>query len=166
MASLNELQNFNFEEDTQKNQFLTFIVGEETYGIEIAYVTEIINIQKITPVPQMPQYVMGIINLRGRIIPVMDVRVRFNMETVEYNERTCIIVVDMDKISVGLIVDGVSEVISIAETEIVPPPEFTKKSNHYIKGIGKVAEGVRLILDCNKLLSDEEQEAALNILNS
>lgn len=145
-----------YEEDTQKGKFLIFALGNEFYGIEIMYVTEIIGIQEITEIPELPDYIRGIINLRGKIIPVMDVRLRFKKDLREYNDRTCIVVVDMKDISVGLIVDSVSEVISIEEENIVSPPELNKVTNRYIKGIGKVANDVKLILDCDKLLNDEE----------
>ncbi|AEV68628.1 chemotaxis protein CheW [Acetivibrio clariflavus] len=149
-----------FVEDTQKGRYLTFVIGKEVYGIEIKYVTEIINMQKITEVPELPDYVKGIINLRGKIIPVMDVRLRFRKEAKEYNDRTCIIVVDIEDISVGLIVDSVSEVLTISEDNIVPPPDTnTGFNNRYIKGIGKVGEDVKLLLDCGKLLTDEYCES-------
>lgn len=152
-------------EDTQKDQYLIFTIGTEHYGIEIRIVTEIINMQKTTPVPETQDYIRGIINLRGRIIPVMDVRLRFKKEMIEYNDRTCIIVVDLEDISIGLIVDSVSEVLSITEDMISPPPEFANFSNRYIKGIGKVENDVKLILDCNKLLNDDDKSAAYNIIN-
>ena len=147
------------EEDTQRGKFLTFSLGKEEYGIEIKYVTEIIGLQAITEVPELADYVKGIINLRGKIIPVIDVRLRFKKEAMEYNDRTCTIVVDIKDMSVGLIVDTVAEVISIADEEIVPPPQL-KSNNHqkYIKGIGKVANSVKLLLDCDKLLNDDEVE--------
>lgn len=147
------------EEDTQKDKYLTFFLGKEDYGIEIRFVTEIIGIQAITEVPELPDYVKGIINLRGKIIPVMDVRLRFKKESREYNDRTCVIVIDIREISIGLIVDTVSEVLSIAEQDIVPPPELSKGfHNRYIKGIGKVGNEVKLLLDCDKLLNDYEVE--------
>jgi purine-binding chemotaxis protein CheW len=147
-------------EDTQKGKFLTFSLGKEDYGIEITYVTEIIGIQSITQVPELPDYVKGIINLRGKIIPVIDVRLRFRKPAAEYNDRTCIIVVDIKDVSVGLIVDTVAEVMSIADTDIVPPPDGrTGFHNRYIKGIGKVNNEVKLILECKKLLSDDEIDA-------
>lgn len=152
------------QEDTQKGKFLTFSLGNEFYGIEIMYVTEIIGIQAITEVPELPDYIKGIINLRGKIIPVMDVRIRFKKEPREYNDRTCIIVIDIQDISIGLIVDSVSEVLSIQDGDIVPPPELHKGGNKYIKGIGKVGNDVKLILDCNKLLKDEEVEILANNL--
>lgn len=147
------------EEDTQKGKFLTFLLGKEFYGIEIMYVTEIIGIQAITEVPELPEYVKGIINLRGKIIPVMDVRLRFRKPSREYNDRTCVIVVDIREASVGLIVDSVSEVLSIPEGDIVSPPDMGKGlNNRYIKGIGKVGSEVKLILDCDMLLNDDEVE--------
>ncbi|HZJ84656.1 MAG TPA: chemotaxis protein CheW [Syntrophomonadaceae bacterium] len=151
------------EEDTQKGKFLTFSLGSEFYGIEIKYVTEIIGIQPITEVPELPDYVKGIINLRGKIIPVMDVRLRFKKPPQDYNDRTCIIIIDVKETDIGLIVDSVSEVLEIPEEEIVSPPEVNKNQNRYIKAIGKVGEDVKLILDCFKLLNDEEIEALEDI---
>ena len=152
------------EEDTQKGKFLTFALGREDYGIDIKYVTEIIGIQAITEVPEMPEYIKGIINLRGKIIPVMDVRLRFKKEPREYNDRTCIIVIEIRDISVGLIIDGVSEVLNIPEHDIVAPPQLSKDYNQrYIKGISKVGGSVKLLLDCERLLSDDEVEAITNI---
>ncbi len=146
-------------EDTQKGKFLTFAIGEECYGIEISYVTEIIGIQPITAVPEVPRYVKGIINLRGKIIPVIDIRLKFRKEAVPYDDRTCIVVVDIEELSVGLIVDNVAEVIDIPDENIVLPPDSkTGFHNRYIKGIGKVEDDVKLLLDCNKILSDEESD--------
>jgi purine-binding chemotaxis protein CheW len=143
-------------EDTQKGKFLTFILGNENYGLEIKYVTEIIGIQEITGIPEVPEYIKGIINLRGKIIPVMDVRLRFKKPIKEYNDRTCVIVIDISGILMGMIVDSVSEVLSIPDNEIVQPPDVRNGGNRYIKGIGKVGNEVKLILDCHKLLNDEE----------
>lgn len=147
-----------YEEDTQKNKFLTFSLGEEFYGIDIMYVTEIVGIQPITEVPELPEFVKGIINLRGKIIPVMDARVKFKKEARDYNDRTCIIVVDVLELSIGIIVDAVSEVLNIGEDNIVPPPNLTTSGSKYIKSVGKTDEHVTLILDCEKLLSSEEMD--------
>ncbi len=160
-AMTNEL--FELEEDTQKGKFLTFTLGSESYGIEIKHVTEIIGIQPVTEVPELPPYIRGIINLRGKIIPVMDVRLRFRKNFLEYNDRTCIVVIEIRDVSIGLIVDSVSEVISIPDTEIVAPPDMNKGGSKYIKGIGKVGNEVKLILDCDKLLNEQEAESLLEL---
>lgn len=147
------------EEDTQKDRYLTFSLDRESYGIEVRYVTEIVGIQPITVVPELPEYVKGIINLRGKIIPVMDVRLRFKKEPREYNDRTCIVVVDIGNVPIGLIVDSVSEVLTIPEQDVVEPPQKNAGfNNRYIKKIGKVGNEVKLLLDCDKLLTDDELE--------
>ncbi len=147
------------EEDTQKDRYLTFILESECYGIEIKYVTEIIGLQAITVIPELPEYVKGIINLRGKIIPVIDVRLRFKKVAKEYNDRTCVIVVDISNLSIGLIVDSVAEVLTIPEQDIVEPPQVNKEANNrYIKKIGKVGTAVKLLLDCERLLSENEIE--------
>lgn len=146
------------EEDSQKGKYLTFTLDTECYGIEIKFVTEIIGIQAITEMPELPDYLKGIINLRGKIIPVMDVRLRFKKPSREYNDRTCVIVVDIHGMSVGLVVDSVAEVLNIAENNIVPPPQMQKGGNKYIKAVGKVDNDVKLLLDCSKLLQEAEVE--------
>lgn len=152
-------ETLDIEEDTQRGRFLTFSLGKESYGIEIKHVTEIIGIQAITKIPELPEYVKGIINLRGKIIPVMDVRLRFKKEPLEYNDRTCVIVIDVKDISIGLIVDAVSEVLTIPDENIVEPPKMNKGFyNRYIKNVGKVDNEVKLLLDCEKLLTDDEFE--------
>jgi purine-binding chemotaxis protein CheW len=147
------------EEDTQKDKFLTFEIGDETYGIDILFVTEIIGMQPITVLPELPAYMKGIINLRGRIIPVMDVRLRFKQAARDYNERTCIIIVNSGAINLGLIVDAVAEVITIPEQNVVAPPSLQgETANRYIKAIGKVDDQVKLLLDCDRLLGAETAE--------
>lgn len=158
MANIVE-NNLEVEEDTQKNRFLTFSLDKEGYGIDIKYVIEIIGIQAITEIPELPEYVRGIINLRGKIIPVLDVRLKFKMEPKEYNDRTCVIVVDINDVSIGLIVDSVAEVITISEENMVEPPQMNKGfNNRYIKKIGKIENEVKLLLDCEKLLTENELE--------
>jgi purine-binding chemotaxis protein CheW len=155
---------YNQEEDTQKDKYLTFSLGKEFYGIDIKYVTEIIGLQPITEVPELPNYIKGIINLRGKIIPVLDVRLRFKKESKVYNDRTCVVVVDIQEVSVGLIVDSVSEVTTIPSEDIVAPPDVKKNnSNKYIKAIGKVGNEVKLLLDCHRLLNEEEIESLENL---
>ncbi|MCX8045048.1 MAG: chemotaxis protein CheW, partial [Desulfobacterota bacterium] len=139
------------EEDTQRDKYLTFAVGAEDYGIDISHVTEIIGIQKITGVPDMPAYIRGVINLRGKVIPVMDVRLRFNMEQREYDDRTCIIVVDVSGAAIGLVVDTVKEVVDIPPSQIELPPDVADRTgNRYLKGLGKVGEQVKILLDVER----------------
>mgnify|MGYP001211981473 CR=1 FL=1 len=163
MAEAMVREELELDEDMMKGMFLTFLLGNEFYGIEIMYVTEIIGIQPITAVPELPEYIRGIINLRGKIIPVMDVRLRFHKEAMVYNDRTCIIVVDVGAIPLGLIIDGVSEVLTIPEQDIVEPPKAKNAQSKYIKAIGKVGNDVKLLLDCEKLLSVEEQKSLKDI---
>ncbi len=150
---------YDEDEDTQKDKYLTFHLANEDYGIDIAFVTEIIGIQKITEVPDMPECIRGVINLRGKVIPVMDVRLRFKLEEREYDERTCIVVVDINDNAVGLVVDEVSEVADIPEAQVEPPPRSGKgKSSRYLKGLGKIGDEVKILLNIEKLLYDEELE--------
>ena len=146
-------------DETLKGKYLIFAMGTELYGIEIRYITEIIGIQPITEIPEMPEYVKGVTNLRGKIIPVMDARLRFKKEERDYDGRTCIIVLDTGGASVGLIVDSVSEVLSIEEADIAEPPEMSQGGRKFVKGIGKVGGGVRLLLDSQRLLTDDELNA-------
>jgi purine-binding chemotaxis protein CheW len=152
------------EEDTQHGRFLTFALGDEAFGLEIGNVTEIVGIQPITQIPEVPHYVKGVINLRGKIIPVIDVRLRFGRPAAEYDDRTCIVVVDIQDVCVGLIVDSVSEVITIDDANIVPPPDYkTGAHTRYIKAIGKVGNDVKLLLDCEKLFREEELAELENV---
>ena len=148
------------DEDTQKDKFLTFQVGTEEFGISIRHVTEIIGLQKITDVPDMPDFIKGVINLRGKVIPVMDVRSRFKLESREYDDRTCIVVVNIKDKSVGLVVDRVSEVADIPESQIEPPAQIgSGTASRYIQGMGKINEEVKILLDVDKLLYEDELES-------
>jgi purine-binding chemotaxis protein CheW len=143
------------EEDTMRGRFLTFAVGEEIFGIEIRYVTEIIGIQPINCLPEVPEYIKGIINLRGKIIPVIDMRLKLKKAEQDYTDRTCIVVVETGENSAGLIVDRVSEVMVIQDENIVPPPNLRSDTgSRYLSGIGKVDGGVVLFLDCELLFRD------------
>jgi len=151
-------------EDTLYGKFLTFNIDNEIFGIEIRYVIEVLVVQHITPIPDVVNYIKGIINVRGQIIPVIDVRLKFSKKEVAYNDRTCIIIVNMNDISVGLIVDSVDEVILISDEDIVPPPDYKISGNNkYIKGIANSDGKIKLLLDCGKLLSDEEFEELASI---
>lgn len=148
---------FGDEEDTQKDKFLTFHLAAEDYGIEIQHVTEIIGIQKITEIPDMPDFIRGVINLRGKVIPVMDVRSRFRMPARDYDDRTCIIVVNINETCIGLVVDEVREVVDIPASHVEPPPHTGRsKASRYIKGIGKIENEVKILLNVKQLLFEDE----------
>lgn len=141
---------------TEAGKFLTFQLADESYGLEILKVREIIGLLDITAVPQMPPYVKGVINLRGKVIPVLDLRLKFGLEEAEHTKQTCIIVVDVGK-EVGIIVDTVSEVLGIADESIDPPPAMGETlDTSFIFGIGKVGDAVKILLDIDKVLTSEE----------
>ena len=149
----------SYEDDSMKNRFLTFRVGNEDYGIEIMYVTEIVSMQKVTEVPDMPDYVRGVINLRGQVIPVIDVRTRFKLPPRDYDDRTCAVVVNMNSTVIGLIVDSVDEVMNIAMENVSPPPAVNESwSCRFISGLGRVDNRVKILLDIERLLFDEGAE--------
>ncbi|MDR2391586.1 MAG: chemotaxis protein CheW [Planctomycetota bacterium] len=148
------------DDDTQKDKYLTFRLDMEDYGIEIRHVKEIISIQKITEVPDLPDFVKGVINLRGQIIPTLDLRMRFGLTPKDYDERTCIIITHMNEILVGVIVDTVNEVLDIPAEMISPPPSVQRGAAHrFISGLGRVRDDVKIILNAEKLLHEEEIEA-------
>jgi purine-binding chemotaxis protein CheW len=149
------------DEDTQANKYLFFRIGKESYGIGIRHIIEIIELQAISTVPDMPSYVRGVINLRGKVIPIVDLRLRFDMEERSYDDRTCIIVTDIDNVLIGFIVDTVEEVMEILENAIEPPPRFKSASGRerYISGMGKVGESVKILIDVEKIVRDEEIQA-------
>ncbi len=139
--------------DEPKDQFLTFSVANEIYGVEIDYIKEIIKVCNITKVPHNKDYMKGIINLRGDIIPVLDVRTRFLKDIKIYDELTCIIVIEFKGDTIGLIVDEVKEVMFIYEKNVTPPPSAKHDfNNRFIKNIGKTNNGVKLIIDLNNLI--------------
>jgi purine-binding chemotaxis protein CheW len=154
------------DEDTQKDKYLTFRIASEDYGIAIANVTEIIGIQNITEIPEMADYIKGVINLRGKVIPVMDVRLRFKLPPREYDERTCIVVVEIDGTSVGLVVDTVNEVADIPEEQVEPAPKSKRKGGSYIQGIGKIGQEVKILLDINRILYEDELETISEVAQS
>lgn len=145
---------------TQQNKYVTFKTGKEYFGLKIEYVNEIVVYQEITQVPETPEYIKGLINLRGKIIPVIDVRTRFKMEPLEYNDRTCIIVVKLQEMVIGLIVEQIAEVVEILPENVLDPPVLGKEEkvveNRYVYGIGTVGDSVKLLLDPEKLLKDED----------
>lgn len=145
-------------------KFLTFKLAGEEYGLEILKVREIIGIMPFTTVPQTPNYVKGVINLRGKIIPVFDLRIKLGLPENQYNHETCIIVVGVNDILVGVIVDTVSEVIDVDASEIEPTPNFGKHiDTSYITGIGVKDSDAKILLDIDKILSDEDIDYIANI---
>ena len=143
------------EEDTMQDKYLMFILNSQEFAIPIRNVVDIINVQPITRVPNTPPYVKGITNLRGKVIPIVDVLTRFGAQHHEYNERTCIIVVEYNGASVGMIIDRVREVISMNEDMISDPPSFADSAEaKFILGVGRTESGVRLILDFLAVLED------------
>jgi purine-binding chemotaxis protein CheW len=145
----------------QDGKYLTFVLDEEEYGISILKIKEIIGMMAVTTVPQTPEFVKGVINLRGKVIPVMDLRLRFGMEAIDYTDRTCIIVVEIEAgtgtVQIGLVVDSVSEVLNIKGEDIEDAPAFgANLSTDYILGMAKIDSGVKILLDIDRVLSAEE----------
>ncbi|RJR47261.1 MAG: purine-binding chemotaxis protein CheW [Desulfobacteraceae bacterium] len=143
----------------KEGKYLTFTLANEDYGIGILKIKEIIGMMTITKVPRCPEFIKGVINLRGKVIPVMDLRMRFDVDAAEFTERTCIVVVEVDSgsvtITVGLIVDSVSEVLNIKTEDIEETPGFGAKVNtDYILGMAKVSGGVKILLDIDRVLQD------------
>jgi len=147
----------------REGKYLTFSLAGEEYGIGILKVKEIIGLISITPVPQTPSHIKGVINLRGKVIPIVDLRIKFGIEAMDYTERTCIIVVEIasgnHKISMGIVVDSVSEVLNIKAAEIEDTPNFgTRLDTSYILGMAKTAQSVKILLDIDKVMSNKEIE--------
>lgn len=145
----------------KEGKYLTFTLAEEEYGIGILKIKEIIGMLPITSVPQTPDFVKGVINLRGKVIPVMDLRLRFGMPSIDYTERTCIIVVEIagstGTILIGIVVDAVSEVLNIKGDDIEKTPTFgTKLNTDYILGMAKMEGGVKILLHIDRVLSNDE----------
>lgn len=144
----------------REGKYLTFALEPEEYGLEILKVREIIGYMDITAVPQTPHHVKGVINLRGQVIPVIDLRAKFGMETAEVTEQTCIIVVETSqgnrKFSTGIVVDRVQEVLDIAGEDIEEAPQFGSSVNtDFILGMGKIGESVKILLDIDRVLAGE-----------
>lgn len=151
--------------ETRAGKYLTFFLADEEYGLEILKVSEIIGMQPVTRVPRMPDFVRGVINLRGKVIPITDLRSKFGMEP-EANGDSCIIVVQMKGVQTGIVVDRVSEVVAIAEGEVEDAPTFGAGiRTEFLLGIGKTGGRVRLLLDIDRILATSEL-AALEAVQS
>ncbi|MEG2087455.1 MAG: chemotaxis protein CheW [Angelakisella sp.] len=166
------MENTNLQSVSQKvvstdssemdGKYLTFWIDKQLFGVPIAYVVQIVGMQKITEVPEFPSYAKGIINLRGAITPLIDARLRLGKEEIDYNERTCVIVTDISDSSIGFIVDEVDAVMVIDNDLVSPPPRLEGSGEGYITGIGKLENKVVLIIDTQKLIGVGE----LNVLTS
>ncbi len=147
------------DDDREIAKVLTFNVAEQVYAIEIQYVTEIIEIPHITAVPAVPDYITGIINVRSKVIPVMNIRLRFGKDEIAADDRTCVIIVNDGDVSVGLIADSVSDVLSVRESNRSETPDaMNVNSDKFIKYIVENADGVKLVLDIKKLLGSEDEK--------
>ena len=159
MVEFNDL-----EEDTLKNKYLTFYTDNQLFGILISEVVQIVGMQEITAVPEFPSYAKGVINLRGSIIPIIDVRLRLRKEEIGYNERTCIIVTSINNSYIGFIVDSVNEVTNIYNENISNPPQMgADYVNTYITGIAKLNNGIVLLIDLKKILNEKELDLITSI---
>jgi len=149
--------------NVREGKYLTFKLDNEDYGIHILKIKEIIGMMAITSVPRTPHFVKGVINLRGKVIPVLDLRAKFDMESIDYTERTCIIVVEIESLNgtilMGIVVDSVSEVLNIKGEEVEDTPTFgTKLNTEYILGMAKMEGGVKILLDIDRVLGSEEMQ--------
>ncbi len=147
--------------DERAGKYLTFMIGKEEFGVGVLKVREIMGIQDITAVPQTPSYVKGVINLRGKVIPVIDLRLKFGLPSIDYTQRTCIIVVQVktgsNLLLMGIVVDEVSEVITLAPGDIEDTPDFgTNVATTYILGMAKIKDKVKILLDINEVLTSQE----------
>jgi purine-binding chemotaxis protein CheW len=147
--------------DERAGKYLTFMIGKEEFGVAVLKVREIMGIQDITAVPQTPPYLKGVINLRGKVIPVIDLRLKFGLPSIDYTQRTCIIVVQVKTeaalLLMGIVVDEVSEVLTMAPGDIEDTPDFgSNVATTYILGMAKIKGRVKILLDINEVLTSQE----------
>lgn len=151
---MNEVQK---KQDAELMQLVTFSIGEEEFGVDILKVQEIIRTMEITKVPRAPAFVEGVINLRGKVIPIIDLRKRFGLESREHDKHTRIIVIEINNMIVGFVVDSVSEVLRIPSNTVEPPPPVVAGlESEYISGVGKLEDRLLILLDLDRLLSGDE----------
>ncbi|MBG0776442.1 MAG: chemotaxis protein CheW [Desulfovibrionaceae bacterium] len=152
------------KQDAELQQLVTFSIGDEEFGVDILKVQEIIRTMEITKVPRAPEFVEGVINLRGKVIPIIDLRMRFGLTTREHDKHTRIIVIEINNMIVGFVVDSVSEVLRIPASTIEPPPPVVSGlESEYISGVGKLEDRLLILLDLDRLLSGEERNALVQI---
>jgi len=157
-------QEQTIKDDCKEGKYLTFTLADEEFGVGILKVKEIIGMMPCTPIPQVPSFIKGVINLRGKVIPVLDLRLKFGMEAVPYDQRTCIVVVEIEApvglILMGVVVDAVNEVVSIKEEEVENPPDFgSSVDTDYILGMAKTEKDVKILLDIDKVLTAGDMTA-------
>lgn len=161
---VDEIDDDDDDEDSQRDKYLTFRLAGEDYAIAISRVVEIVGILPVTEVPDMPSYVRGVMNLRGQVIPAIDVRLRFGLEGREYDPRTCVIVVSVEGTTAGLIVDSVSEVTTILPKAISPPPSIEQgRTSRFVRGLGRVEDSVKIVLDVGWILLDRSVDDQIQI---
>lgn len=141
--------------DDLVGRFMTFYIGDALYGIELLYVKEIVSLQQTTVVPSLPHYILGIMNLRGKVVPLIDVRLKLNQPERPYDDKTCVIITLIEDMQVGLIVDSVAEVFSSADTKKIQPPDANTNGENYINAIMHMEDKVILCLDCEKFFADD-----------
>lgn len=146
-----------FEGDDSDNMYLTFNIAAETYAVNIGFVTTIVGMQRISEIPDVPCFIKGAMNLRGKVLPVMDLRLRFGLPFREYDDRTTIIVLEMQDSATGLVVDRVSDVLTIPPEKIDPPPQWQCSDDRtVIQGLGRAESGVIILLNVDRLLTEKE----------
>lgn len=155
--------------DTRAGKYLTFQLANEEFGIRVLKVREIMGLQEITAVPQTPLHIKGVINLRGKVVPVIDLRLKFGLDAAEYTQRTCIIVTQVQgesgSILMGIVVDGVSEVLNLTAAEIEDTPDFGEAiASHYLLGMAKVKGKVKILLDIDRVLSSQDLHGLASML--
>ncbi len=150
-------------DDDLKGKILTFNVGDQRYGIEIVYTIEIIGMQHITRVPGVPYYIKGILNSRGKVVPAIDVSMKFGKEPKPYDDRTSIILIQVNDLSIALIVESIEEVITITDENLTSVPEFSQiNSNKFVKYLANVNNQINIVLDCEQLFSDAITQSNFN----
>jgi purine-binding chemotaxis protein CheW len=164
MATIGQSTPASQKVDRRTGKYLTFALGNEEFAIQVLGVREIMGIQEITAVPQMPAYVKGVLNLRGKVIPIVDLRLKFDLPELEYTQRTCIVVVQINgpsgKLQIGIIVDGVSEVLTLQAADIEDTPDFGNGVQlAYILGMAKIKNKVKILLDINMVLNAQEVQS-------
>jgi purine-binding chemotaxis protein CheW len=165
MDKYDDMHTYIEEEDIMKNKYLTCFIEEQVYGISIVDVVQITGMQEITEIPEFPYYAKGVINLRGTIVPIIDLRLRLKKEGAQYDERTCIIITNIEGLYIGFIVDSVNDVTNIFEDDISAPPQMGNGYvNTYITGIAKLNNEIVVLIDLKKVLNEKEIES-FNMIN-